>query len=133
QQRLRDVESGNTDEVVAARERVAEAEARVAEERSKTGANSDEARQAAEDLSDAEEALLPLLVAKRQAAAAFQEQLEEHPEAVWATIGALDEAVARGELNVDVANRIKQSYLEAAGAARDFRDSLPTGAPLGDR
>src|SRR5690606_3037779 len=80
-----------------------------------------------------EEALLPLLVAKRQAAAAFQEQLEEHPEAVWATIGALDEAVARGELNVDVANRIKQSYLEAAGAARDFRDSLPTGAPLGDR
>ena len=125
QDKLREAESGNSDDVVAARERVAEAERRVAEERGKTGANSEEARQAAEDLSDAEDDLLPKLIAKQDAEAAFQEQLELHPEAIAATIQWIDQAVARGELNVDVADRIKQKYLEAAGAAKEFSDSLP--------
>lgn len=125
QEKLNDIESGNTDEVRNARERLADAQQRYNEELANTGPNSEAARDALKEVEDAQARIIPLMVAQEQAAAALKEELEEHPEAIQASIDKVNEWLEKGLISVGVADAWKQQLLLAAAAAQLLTGSLP--------
>ena len=125
QEKLKEIESGNSDQVVSAKDRVTEAQQRYNDELAKTGPNSEEAQAALEDVQDAQANMIPLIVANEQAQAALREEIEKHPEAIQASIDQVNEWQRRGLISVEVANRWRQELLRAAEAAQALTDSLP--------
>ena len=65
------------------------------------------------------------MVAQEQAAAALKEELEEHPEAIQASIDKVNEWLGKGLISVGVADAWKQQLLLAAAAAQLLTGSLP--------
>ena len=125
QQKLREIESGNSEEVAAARDRVTEAQARYNEELGKTGPNSKEAADALKEVQDAEERLPDLVLAVEQAQARVRDEIEQHPDAIQASIDKVDEWVAKGLISEEVARRWKEELFQAALAAKALTDNLP--------
>lgn len=124
QQKVDEINSGNSDEVVAARERLTEAEARYNDELSQTGPNSQAAADAQRALDDAQRAMPGLILAAEQAYAELREELEEHPEAIAASIKKIDEWVAKGLISKDVAAQWKEELFMAAAAAQALVDTM---------
>lgn len=118
QEKLAQIESGNSDAVVSARDRVAEAQARYNEELAKTGPNSKEAQEALERVQDAERALPGLVVDVEVAQAALRDEMEKHPEAIQASIDKVDEWAQKGLISIAVAQAWKEELLLAAAAAQ---------------
>lgn len=130
QEKLKEIESGNSDQVVSARDRVTDAQKRYNDELAKTGPNSEEAQAALEDVTDAERALPGLVLDVETANARLREEMEKHPEAIQASIDQVNEWQRRGLISVDVANRWRQELLLAAAAAQQLTDSLPNQAGI---
>ena len=124
QEKLNDIESGNTDEVRNARERLADAQQRYNEELANTGPNSEAARDALKEVEDAQGRIIPLMVTQEQTAAALRDELEQHPEAIEASIAQVDTWLAKGLVSVGVAQQWKIELLEAASAAKGLADTL---------
>lgn len=124
QENLSRIESSDTDEVRNARDRLADAQARYNEELAQTGPNSEAARDALKEVEDAQARIIPLMVSQEQAAAALREQLEAHPEAIQASIAQVDAWLAKGLVSVGVAQQWKIELLEAASAAKGLADTL---------
>lgn len=123
-EKLNDIESGNTDEVRNARERLADAQQRYNEELANTGPNSEAARDALKEVEDAQARIIPLMVTQEQTAAALRDELEQHPEAIQASIAQVDTWLAKGLVSVGVAQQWKIELLEAASAAKGLADTL---------
>ena len=123
-EKLNDIESGNTDEVRNARERLADAQQRYNEELANTGPNSEAARDALKEVEDAQGRIIPLMVTQEQTAAALRDELEQHPEAIEASIAQVDTWLAKGLVSVGVAQQWKIELLEAASAAKGLADTL---------
>lgn len=130
QEKLKEIESGNSDQVVSAKDRVTEAQQRYNDELAKTGPNSEEAQAALEDVTDAERALPGLVLDVETANARLREEMEKHPEAIQASIDQVNEWQRRGLISVDVANRWRQELLLAAAAAQQLTGSLPNQAGI---
>ncbi len=139
QEKLQQVESGNSDQVVAARERVSDAQARYNEELSKVGPNSEAAQAALEKVQDAERALPGLVVDVEVAQAQLRDEIEKHPDAIQASVDKIDEWQRRGLISVSVAEAWKKELWLAAAAAQAAAEAANTavgtprpGGPLDD-
>lgn len=121
---LADARNGS-DQITSAKERQAAAQKKVNDEEAKVGPNSEAARKAQEELNDAIDAEAAAFIAAKSAAADLGAELEQHPEAVAQLIAEIDKAVARGELQVDVAQRLKENLMQAAAAAEVIKNNLP--------
>ena len=129
QDKLKQVESGNSDQVVSARDRVTEAQKRYNDELGKTGPNSKEATDALEAVTDAEREIPGLVVDVEVAQANLRDEIEKHPEAIEESIKKVDEWQRRGLISVAVAEAWKKELWEVAKAA----ESIPapsSGQPL---
>ena len=124
QEKLSRIESSDTDEVRNARERLADAQQRYNEELANTGPNSEAARDALKEVEDAQGRIIPLMVTQEQTAAALRDELEQHPEAIEASIAQVDTWLAKGLVSVGVAQQWKIELLEAASAAKGLADTL---------
>lgn len=132
QDKLKQVESGNSDQVVSARDRVTEAQKRYNDELGKTGPNSKEAADALEAVQDAERELPGLARDYENALRDVQDELNEHPEAVQASIDKVDEWARKGLISVAVAEAWKKELQEVKKAAEEIPDPTPpsSGQPL---
>lgn len=132
QEKLKEIESGNSDQVVSAKDRVTEAQERYNEELSKTGPNSKEAADALEAVQDAERELPGLARDYENALRDVQDELNEHPEAVQASIDKVDEWARKGLISVAVAEAWKKELQEVKKAAEEIPDPTPpsSGQPL---
>ena len=132
QEKLKEIESGNSDAVVSARDRVTDAQQRYNEELEKTGPNSKEAADALEAVQDAERELPGLARDYENALRDVQDELNEHPEAIQASIDKIDEWQRRGLISVAVAEAWKKELQEVKKAAEEIPDPAPSrsGQPL---
>ena len=132
QEKLKEIESGNSDQVVSAKDRVTEAQERYNEELDKTGPNSKEAADALEAVQDAERELPGLARDYENALRDVQDELNEHPEAVQASIDKVDEWARKGLISVAVAEAWKKELQEVKKVAEEISDPTPpsSGQPL---
>ena len=132
QEKAAQIESGNSDQIVSARDRVTEAQKRYNEELDKTGPNSKEAADALEAVQDAERELPGLARDYENALRDVQDELNEHPEAVQASIDKVDEWARKGLISVAVAEAWKKELQEVKKAAEEIPDPTPpsSGQPL---
>lgn len=132
QEKVAEIESGNSEQVVSARDRVTEAQQRYNEELEKTGPNSKEAADALEAVQDAERELPGLARDYENALRDVQDELNEHPEAIQASIDKIDEWQRRGLISVAVAEAWKKELQEVKKAAEEIPDPAPSrsGQPL---
>lgn len=124
QDKLKQIESGNSDQVVSAREREAAAQKAYNDELAKTGPNSKEAADALEVVQDAQRALPGLAKDYENALRDVNDEAKQHPEAIQASIDKVDEWLAKGLISVEVARQWKEELLLVAAASRD----VPPGA-----
>ena len=123
------VNSGNSDQVISARDRVTQAQKRYNDELGKTGPHSDAAVAAQKRVNDAADALPGLYVNAQQAAAKLRDEYDKHPDAIRASITAIDEAAAHGQIPIAVAEKWKQKLLEVLGVATKIDDKLTATPP----
>ncbi len=120
QEKLNDINAGNSDQVVSARERLTDAQEKYNEELEKTGPNSKEAADALEAVTDAERELPGLVVNVETAQANLREEINKHPEAIQQSIAKVDEWVKKGLISTAVAKAWKEELILAAAASQNL-------------
>ena len=130
QEKLKEIESGNSDAVVSARDRVTDAQQRYNEELEKTGPNSEEAKAALEQVQDAERALPGLARDYENALRDVNDEAREHPEAIEESIKKIDEWVAKGLITVEAAQAWKLELLQILALSKEIAETPTPGQPL---
>lgn len=130
-QRDLDANRNGSDQLTAAKQRQADAQARVNEEEKKVGPNSEAATQAQKELNDAEAAMPGLLVASESAAAKLGDELDRHPQAIEESINKVKEWQSQGLIAGDVANRWLTAMEQILTTSQGLGIN-PSGKDVGD-